>query len=661
MASTSEKVSLSSDERDILEFLNSSFSSLESLEINLSSVLSSHSTTFSDIDEQFQKERLYAKIKIEKIQQKCRESSKELNELKESYPSLQKEIAAFSDEPEWSKKLALEYQMAERSDAALSFLYFSRKALGICARAEADAKSTTTAQLESYHQLVDCVNFLRCQAESPRYTKFYSLQLQEHLETKVLRINLHMQKSLTKHFERTLDSMGWPQEVDLHQLAQNSPEVLKNFRTQYSELAKFQKLSNDVNPIMDKITTNSLPLDIMVKTILIRFYYHFMGPRPTNSLEHPEWFLSYILDMLTSHMDLMGHLQAQQPFMSAMAQIVKLKVNSVRGASSRPPHLPRFIKELVEFDHSVSISAPLLHWEGCAGLLLRNDECFNIWLSEEQRVVEHRLDEIFQSPDVWEHVNTIEGCAESDRPTVAADRVASLFEATLSRYVHLRPAHLQIRYFAQVHLSLVQGFHQEMVRCTNRYEKRITGFRLPGAPRVEYFPYSAVTQMIGVIDSIHFFVALLEDYDTQPFFLVLWDTIKLSTSGSGLFDELIAAFSMLSKKITLLLGDGLAREFSRDLRPWTILNPWTEGHSSSEIELRTAVDTLSTHLRLTTQLHPDFQKAALRRFAAKIEEKLLKLIPEDIPPKILRDVCIILDGISPFYDNPISLFPRYAI
>lgn len=352
--------------------------------------------------------------------------------------------------------------------------------------------------------------------ESPHQSEFYSLKLQEHLETKALRVNLHIQKSLTKHFEKTLDSMGWPQEVDLQALAQDSPELLKSFLTQYKELAKFQRLSTDVNPVMDRITTDSLPLDIMVRAVLIRFFYHFMGQRPTNSLERPEWFLTYVLDMITSHLDLASQLQVQQTFVSAMAQIVELKVNSVRSAASSPPYLSRFVKELVEFDHAVSTAVPQLHWEGCAGLLLRNDECFHNWLGEEQRVVEHRLDEILQASDVWEHVNTTEGCSEAERPTVAADRVASLFEATLTRYIHLRPAHLQIRYFAQVHLSLVQGFHEAMMRCVNKYERRITGFRPPGAPRVDYFPYTAITQMTGVIDSIHFFIALLEEYDTQP-------------------------------------------------------------------------------------------------------------------------------------------------
>ncbi|KAI0244865.1 hypothetical protein L0F63_000690, partial [Massospora cicadina] len=641
----SESLGVPVREREVLEFLNANFGSLEALEAGLASVLASEVEVLERIEREVEQQKRVARGKLTQLQERCAEAAQRLAKLKASYPRLQNEIAKISEEPDWLKEVAQACQLAERREAALGFLYFARKSLAICAQAEVDSKAATTARVATYQQVVDGVDFLRRQMQRPGDAKFYSHRLLEHLETRALRMNLHIQKALTKRFEDTLEAMGWPQEVDLPQLAHDSPGLLKSFRAQYQELARFQELTRDFTPALDKITTGILPLDIMIKAIVIRFYYHFMGPRPTNSLGRPEWFLGYVLDMTTCHLGFMGQLHLEQAFLTSMADLVGLKVESVRDSACKPPHLSHFVKELLEFDHAVAAAASGLYWEGCAGLLLRDEACFYAWLDEEQRVVEHRLNEILQAPNAWDPVNATEGGLDCDRPTLAADRVSSLFEAILGRYVHLRPVHLQIRYFAQVHLSLVQGFYQELLKLVNRYERRITGFRPPGAPRVDYFPPVAISLMAG--------------YDTQPFFLEMWEVIQSKSSSTGLFDELSDAYTKLAHKATRLVGDGLAREFSRDLRPWAMLNPWSESAPLGEAELASALTLLRSHLQLTSRLHRTAQLGALQEFATKLEGKLLKLIPAGRPPDhVARDVTRILDALSPICPHPSTLFPK---
>lgn len=685
-------------DQSILEFLNSQLFSPEDLDTKLVPKLEQETCKLRELENKAQlvlkeavDELATSKTKIDQIQL-------EFAKLLDQLPNYELKIKSLFDyEPPWLSDISLEHQSIARLEAALKYLKLACEITSLCFKIETFLEDDIAIDLKLHSKLLDHLKEIRQINTEKDYPSPLVSYLQDVLEYKVQYTHSALQRYLTRRLESTLEAIHWPQRIELETLACESPEYLKQFRHRFDDLTCFQSQSKiiDLDPVIDlpELQTHFLPFDIMMKAIIIRFRHHFMGRRPTNSLERPEWFLSYITEQLTHHLQFFEDLQPitkpfatspnfdlKKSFIDSINRLVFYKLNKVQKTLiSYPQYLSHFIKEVLEFDNNLLkeglVNQATTNWRSCSRILVGNPEIFQLWIREEKSFVNQRLREIMQDPRALELLNSVPAdCEEDERPTIAADRVSTLFEAITERYMLLDSISLRIRYFAEVQLGLLELFHKELCIFVDRYESRLNAFRPLGTKKMTYFTSNVLSQLQGVIDSSYFFNALLQECDTQPFFLEMWKAInsvsnEASSEPKGLFEDLTLAFSQLASKATLLLGEGLFKEFDRDLKSWLDLKPWGVSKNIScdsdipaSLELSSSLSSLVSNFNLALKLHENTRLDIIKVFANHLERLLLKIkIESNKIPAVRRDFQLILNTLASFYPNPAALFQNFKI
>ncbi|XP_046389065.1 RAD50-interacting protein 1 [Ischnura elegans] len=157
-----------------------------------------------------------------------------------------------------------------------------------------------------------------------------------------------LEETFSKEFEEVLKILKWPFVGGNISLESPPVESLHRFQKLAELLLQLQipeKLGG-VSPVVSSVLLTEfalppLPIRLLLRPLAKRFAYHFRGPRKTNRLDRPEWYLTQILTWIRDH----SHFLTQwlQPALDQMEEDIDANVEFMRG-------LVRILAEKVQSD-----------------------------------------------------------------------------------------------------------------------------------------------------------------------------------------------------------------------------------------------------------------------------------------------------------------------
>jgi hypothetical protein len=128
--------------------------------------------------------------------------------------------------------------------------------------------------------------------------------LNDILLSRLLFLQPLLKTQLYNLFTTSMAALKWPQTAQ-RSSSPVSDVALTEFATIFLCLLKFQlyskQISSEVIPDAYPGALQFWPIDLLIKPIKDRFFYHFDGDKPTNRIDKPEWFLTYLQDQIQLH------------------------------------------------------------------------------------------------------------------------------------------------------------------------------------------------------------------------------------------------------------------------------------------------------------------------------------------------------------------------
>lgn len=380
-----------------------------------------------------------------------------------------------------------------------------------------------------------------------------------------------------------------------------------------------------------------LPLEVMVRPLQLRFDYHFSGDRPTNRLDKPEYFLSHILDLLTSYSDffqtylqplLLSHfrqtdiafvpayIDASSVLTTALLPMLERKLSSLLPQIvSQPQLFSNLMHEIMLFDRSLQEAwnytplSPSTPWRGLAYHILEKQSYFARWLTVERDFAFSRYDAIISDSSAGE-LDYDSVSLSSTKPSKAALRVNDLLETITDRYRTLSSFSQKLRFLIDIQIAIFDRFHQRLHESLEAYLTRTstvarTVHGVSKDDQADLGGVKGLDRLCRVFGSAEYLEKAMRDWSDDVFFLELWEELqyrasakvpikgsrmsviasKTSSSVGGsqddddylqgaLFDETAASYQRLRMRSEGIISDMLVHNVRDALRTYTRINPW---------------------------------------------------------------------------------------
>ena len=269
---------------------------------------------------------------------------------------------------------------------------------------------SSEAALPPYRQLQSLVSSL---APLQDAAEGAAPHLLDHVTKTSQNLRRQIKDSFAAELESVLKKLYWPKEgitlpVSLQRDWNDSVNRLLDLQVQ--ELEAIEDAS--VSGTAFKAPTVLLPLEILVQPLEMRFRYHFEGNRPTNRVDRPEWFLSHVVDLLSTCNDFvvdklqpnlancfrntnmalnLAYVDSTSAFITALLPMLRSKISStIAQVSNQPQLLSHLIHEVMTFDTTIrdewgySGGRGLEGWNGLAWEVLVLQDWFERWLQVEK-------------------------------------------------------------------------------------------------------------------------------------------------------------------------------------------------------------------------------------------------------------------------------------
>ncbi|KAI4759212.1 hypothetical protein E4T52_08587 [Aureobasidium sp. EXF-3400] len=463
-----------------------------------------------------------------------------------------------------------------------------------------------------------------------------------HLVLHVLRTTYNartqIEQSFAADFEKTLTKMGWPKqgisvppglqpEWDMH--------IAKLIDLQKSELvaadvANSSKTSKDEPAVL-------LPPEIMVRSLELRFNYHFSGDRPTNRLDKPEYFLNHVLDLISSYSPFFqanlqpqllanfrgsdlalipAYIDATSALITALIPMLQNKLRSVLPqVSEQPQLLSNLMHEVMTFDATIQEEwnytplSPATVWRGLAHYVLEKEAYFSKWLNVERDFALARYEDII-SDRASRELDYDSVSADSTKPTKAAVRVNDLLETITERYKSLSSFSQKFRFFMDIQIEifdrvyrLINGSLQTFMTNTTTVGRAVNG--VTKEQQAEYAGVKGMDRLCRVFGSAEYLEKAMRDWSDDVFFLEIWEELQyraanridikgdlnmieiaaktnaaINSTGENqelegaLFEQMAAQYRGLRVRSEKVICDTLIYDMRDVLRPYARINPW---------------------------------------------------------------------------------------
>ncbi|KAH0282196.1 hypothetical protein M436DRAFT_55625 [Aureobasidium namibiae CBS 147.97] len=463
-----------------------------------------------------------------------------------------------------------------------------------------------------------------------------------HLVLHVLRTTYNartqIEQSFAADFEKTLTKMGWPK-----QAISVPPGLQSEWNMHIEKLIDLQKselvAADEANS--SKTSKNEpavlLPLEIMVRSLELRFNYHFSGDRPTNRLDKPEYFLNHVLDLISSYCAFFqAHLQPQllanfrgsdlamipayidatSALITALIPMLQNKLRSILPQVSEQPQLfSNLMHEVMTFDATIQEEwnytplSPATVWRGLAYYVLEKESYFSKWLNVERDFAIARYEEIISDKGSRE-LDYDSVSADSTKPTKAAVRVNDLLETITERYRSLSSFSQKFRFFMDIQMDifdrvyrLINGSLQTFLTNTTTVGRAVNG--VTKAQQAELAGVKGMDRLCRVFGSAEYLEKAMRDWSDDVFFLEIWEELqyraanKIDIKGDlnmveiaaktnaainntdenqelegALFEQMAASYRGLRARSEKVICDTLIYDLRDVLRPYARINPW---------------------------------------------------------------------------------------
>jgi hypothetical protein len=463
-----------------------------------------------------------------------------------------------------------------------------------------------------------------------------------HLIVHVLRTahsaRTQIEQSLAAGFEKTLNKMGWPkQEISVPPglQAEWNIHIEKLIDLQKSELiaadaANSSKTSKDEPAVL-------LPLEIMVRSLELRFNYHFSGDRPTNRLDKPEYFLNHVLDLINSYCGFFqanlqpqllanfrgsdlalipAYIDATSALITALIPMLEKKLLTILPQVSEQPQLfSNLMHEVMAFDATIQEDwnytplSPATVWRGLAYYILEKKSYFTRWLTVEKDFALARYQDIISDRSTGE-LDYDSVSTDSTKPTKAAVRVNDLLETITERYKSLSSFSQKLRFLYEIQIEVFERFRGRINDSLQIFLTNTTavGRAVHGVTKEEQAELAGVKGMdhlCRVFGSAEYLEKAMRDWSDDVFFLEIWEELqyraanKIDIKGDlnmaeiaaktnaainnageneelegALFEQTAASYRRLRVRSEEVICDTLIYHLRDVLRPYGRINPW---------------------------------------------------------------------------------------
>ncbi|KAJ3056442.1 hypothetical protein HK097_006933 [Rhizophlyctis rosea] len=398
---------------------------------------------------------------------------------------------------------------------------------------------------------------------------------------------------LSKKLELALDSLGWPNVINA---SSKTADQLHAFREAFFEMLSleaptFPDADNTLVP-----ETILAPIDVMLRLPTLHFKYHFMGTKPTNRLDKPEWAFTKVLALLRDHTPfLCGPVQsilndlhydehdAKNEFTRGLLTVVtqRLRLDAPK-LLAEPQLLSHAIGETLLFDKAIRevhlyVPRAGTEWKGCIDVFTENAEWFRAWLAVELEAAKIRFEDIVKAEDAWDLAYGTMGDVDDAKLTKCAEAFVILLEAVTEQYQLLPNFPHRMAFFSEIQLALLEDFLQEV---RNGVEEHIST-SIPSIVASELSSKgSGIQSLCRYMTSLEHISSTLREWGEETFFLTMWDDLQkrqAEPDANGMiFDEVVSAYETLRSRIEKLIVEEVHQIFADKSWEYDRKRNWTK-------------------------------------------------------------------------------------
>ncbi|CAL1287774.1 unnamed protein product [Larinioides sclopetarius] len=351
-------------------------------------------------------------------------------------------------------------------------------------------------------------------------------------------------------FQKVLGSLYWPvSSTNLTVLPNQSSDALMKFNQLFLSLCKIALPDAYIKTqdIKDDAEDSSLllPLQLMLQPLQKRFVFHFMGKKPTNRLDKPEWYLTQILTWISDHTPFLE--KAVEPILakenlsrfSARAQVMR---GLVHLAITRfKADLPKLLEDDKLLSHTIDeilLFSQELQNQGYPPSypnlmqILSSEPCFTRWKSLEHQSALEKMDRFLSLEIAWKSRYQEESDIDDMHVPESAELFITLLLTMTERYCNVTEKDCQIS-FLDLQLELLDDF-------------RLRLHQLSQCQTQETIPFN----YCGIMNAIHYITSVLEEWNNLPFFLHLYSYKKRKSVCESLLRDTEKHLASIKKKET---------------------------------------------------------------------------------------------------------------
>ncbi|KAK9458490.1 TIP-1 family-domain-containing protein [Lipomyces oligophaga] len=559
-------------------------------------------TKIQDTQERIQKE-------LDELIENSNEIYKKADIFQETHGQLKTEVvdSAVQERPEFLTDLQILLRKLDKFAAARAYFDVLNEAFELSTEAKSSLKrkdgssGDVSKALQFYSHLEELETSIIKRSQISEDSAGYLVQF-----IKQFRLGLwkDLQNILVMEFREALSLIGWPKSTDLN-------SDFTEFIKQFNRLLEFQYSLQKV--IKNRAYEQVIAFSVLIEPLVLRFRYHFEGPRETNNITKPEWFFQHFLSSVEEHVQLMQTIVqaileqsdftkdriALHEFIYAYLPCIEDKLQLLFPALVREPQvLSHLMLESMKFDdvlRTMYLFEPFSgkpfskitgsEWPGVTGTLLKREEWFTTWLSIEKEFALARYKEIIEAQDAWIVDFDASGLGEA-KPTKSALRLKDLLEAVSERYRPLNSFVHKVRFLVDIQISILDSFHSRISASLDAFESLSSSLvrAVSGMQNEEQLKLidgiAGIERLCRAYGSSFAIKDALYDWGEDIFFLELYNDIsrrtenlhtlkqstKLptnSTEEGTIFDEVIKDYNSLANRAEALLIKHLNKEIQK--------------------------------------------------------------------------------------------------
>ncbi|KAI7898065.1 TIP-1 family-domain-containing protein [Cokeromyces recurvatus] len=529
----------------------------------------------ASLDSQLQTLKQTTKQKLSRTLQTSKTHHAKLNELSTSLLSTENTLQTFiHHEPTLQLLSQLTHleQKIKKIDIAKTYIKSLLVASDLSSQAMELVIKEPQEAITPYKQLLQFESYLEKHAA---YKGLY-----ESIKKSRLSLWEQLNDVLTKNFKDTLQDLDWPKPLR-PPYGPHMKDKLNAFEKAFSNLLILEKFESDVisNPIL-----------IMLEALSIRFRFHFESSKPTNRLDKPEWYLTFVKDTIASHIPfllttvqpLCGTWNAKDQFITGLLRDVERKIqDTFPKLLNHPNWLSHTIHEILVFDKSL-----LDHFAYSSHLssytIFTHDAWFTTWFEAERSFALVRFDTIMSDPRAF-HVD------DTSRATTSAIRLVELLESIRDVYELVPSTEQKCRFLNEIQLDLLDQYQQRISNAIDSFEalSLIRSVPVPGALPEAVTGVMTTTETGGTVAAIHrlyrwwrsvdYIINRLKDWSEDEFFLELQFDINQNhkkLGQDGLFKNSLNTFKQLDLRTEKMMIKIAIKEWITGARKYAKKDTW---------------------------------------------------------------------------------------